>query len=116
VQQHVLKGRDLKAVQDAAIPCYYADAPRMLVVDPVHNLFLGSAKHYMKSILVGNGILSENDFIGIQKCIDSFLVPADVGRIPYKISTGFASFTADQWKNWTKTATLHPHTACHPIP
>lgn len=79
----------------------YFDAPRMLVVDPMHNLFLGSAKHFMKSIFIDNGILSDDDFVVIQQRIDSFLVPADIGRIPYKISTGFASFTADQWKNWT---------------
>lgn len=28
-------------------------------------------------------------------------VPSDIGRIPYKICTGFSSFTAEQWKNWT---------------
>ena len=79
----------------------YFDAPRMLVVDPMHNLFLGSAKHYMKSIFLKNDILSDVDFASIQERIDAFLLPADVGRIPYKINTGFASFTADQWKNWT---------------
>ena len=26
--------------------------------------------------------------------------PADIGRIPYKIGSGFSSFTSDQWKNW----------------
>ena len=25
----------------------YFDAPRMLIVDPMHNLFLGSAKHFL---------------------------------------------------------------------
>ena len=30
----------------------YFDVPRMLVVDPMHNLFLGSAKHYMKDIIL----------------------------------------------------------------
>jgi hypothetical protein len=79
----------------------YFDAPRMLVVDPMHNLFLGSAKHYVKSIFMKKGILSDDNFTNIQERINSFLVPADVGRIPHKISTGFASFTADQWKNWT---------------
>ena len=79
----------------------YFDSPRMLVVDPMHNLFLGSAKHYMKGIFINRGILSDENFKYIQTCIDSFRVPADIGRIPHKISTSFASFTADQWKNWT---------------
>ena len=79
----------------------YFDSPRMLVVDPMHNLFLGSAKHYMKGIFINRGILSDENFKYFQTCINSFHVPADIGRIPHKISKSFASFTADQWKNWT---------------
>ena len=26
----------------------YFDAPHMLIIDPMHNLFLGSAKHFLK--------------------------------------------------------------------
>lgn len=33
--------------------------------------------------------------------MDAFCSPPDIGRIPHKIDAGFASFTADQWKNWT---------------
>lgn len=79
----------------------YFDAPRMLVIDPMHNLFLGSAKHFMKSIFIGRGILSDSNFDLIQSRIDSFTVPSDIGRIPHKIRSGFSSFTADQWKNWS---------------
>ena len=28
-------------------------------------------------------------------------VPDSVGRLPLKIGTGFSSFTADLWRNWT---------------
>ena len=79
----------------------YFDAPRMLVIDPMHNLFLGSAKHFMKSIFIGRGLLLDRDFDCIQNRIDSFTVPSDFGRIPLKIKSGFSSFTADQWKNWS---------------
>lgn len=34
-----------------------------------------------------------------KKTVDSFVVPADVGRIPRKIETGLSGFTADQFKN-----------------
>ena len=78
----------------------YFDAPRMLVVDPMHNLFLGSGKYFLKSILVGQNIISETDFVVIQERVDSIVVPSDIGRIPHKIMSGFSSFTADQWKNW----------------
>ena len=78
----------------------YFDAPRMLVVDPMHNLFLGTAKHYLKSIWLEEGIVSGSNFEVIQQHVDSATVPAGIGRIPSKILSGFSSFTADQWKNW----------------
>ena len=30
----------------------YFNAPRMLIIDPMHNLFLGFAKHFLRSILI----------------------------------------------------------------
>lgn len=78
----------------------YFDAPRMLIVDPMHNLFLGSAKHFLKNILVAQKIINETDVVVIQERVDTLIVPSDIGRIPHKILSGFSSFTADQWKNW----------------
>ena len=77
----------------------YFNAPRMLIVDPMHNLYLGSAKHFLK-LLINNGHISETQFDIIQERVDSFVVPSDIGRIPHKIRSGFSSLTADQWKNW----------------
>ena len=78
----------------------YFDAPRMLIIGPMHNLFLGSAKHFLKG-LIQRDLISESQFDLIQNRIDNFVVPSDTGRIPHKIRSGFSSFTADQWKNWT---------------
>lgn len=72
----------------------------MLVLDPMHNLFLGTAKHYVKNVWINQGILSSEDFDYIQTTIDNIVVPSGLGRIPYKIASGFSSFTADQFKNW----------------
>lgn len=36
----------------------------------------------------------------IQQRVDSIKIPTGMGRIPHKIRSGFAAFTADQWKNW----------------
>lgn len=77
----------------------YFDPPRMLAIDPMHNLFLGTAKH-MLSIWLDHGILSRSDFHKIQQFVDSMEVPSDIGRIPRKIESGFSGFTADQLKNW----------------
>ena len=77
----------------------YFDPPRMLIIDPMHNLFLGSGKR-MLNIWFENNLISPSQFQQIQGCVDSFIMPSDVGRIPRKIETGFSSFTADQFKNW----------------
>ena len=78
----------------------YFDSICFAVVDPMHNVLLGSAKHIMM-LWKGNGMIGDDHFASIQDTVDQFVTPADIGRIPHKISSGFSSFTADQWKNWT---------------
>ena len=78
----------------------YFDAPRMLSVDPMHNLFLGTSKHVLHKWIERN-ILSSESIRLIQEEVDTICIPAGIGRIPYKIASGFSSFSADQWKNWT---------------
>ena len=70
------------------------------MIDPMHNLYLGSAKRILKDIWIERNIISDESFELIQNRIDSCRVPSDLGRIPHKISSGFSSFTADQFKNW----------------
>ena len=48
-----------------------------------------------------NGLLRNASFEEIQGKIDSIIPPAIIGRIPSKISAGFAGFTAEQWMHWT---------------
>lgn len=78
----------------------YFDTVRMLVLDPMHNLFLGTAKHVLKNIWLDQDIIEPSEFCVIQSRIDQTVVPSDIGRIPHKIASGFSSFTADQFKNW----------------
>ena len=66
----------------------------------MHNLFLGTSKHVLKSIWLEGGVLSDEDLDTIQSRVDSAVVPSDIGRIPYKIASNCSSFTADQFKNW----------------
>lgn len=40
----------------------YFDPPRFLIIDPMHNLYLGSAKHYLKRVWLEHGIVAEKDF------------------------------------------------------
>lgn len=57
----------------------YFDAPRMLIVDPMHNLFLGSAKWIMQSIWIERKILTNHQFKVIQQRVDCISVPPGIG-------------------------------------
>ena len=78
----------------------YFDPTRMLVIDPMHNLYLGTGKHILKDIWSDREIIHESKFDEIQDRIDRMVMPPDIGRIPNKIKSGFSKFTADQLKNW----------------
>jgi len=45
----------------------YFDPVRMTLIDPMHNLFLGSAKHILKKIWIEKGIIVSQYFNDIQK-------------------------------------------------
>lgn len=77
----------------------YFNTVRFSVIDPMHNILLGSSKHII-SLWKDLGLLKDSDNQKIQTLVDKFVTPSDVGRIPYKIASGFSLFTADQWKNW----------------
>ena len=46
------------------------------------------------------GILTQENFEIIQAKVNDMQVPANIGRIPHKISSNFSGFTADQRNNW----------------
>ena len=77
----------------------YFDPSKMLVIDPMHNLLLGTAKR-MISIWLDLEIIGRSVFNQIQAQVDSVIVPPGIGRIPLKILSGFSGFKADQFKNW----------------
>lgn len=77
----------------------YFDCISFTVVDPMHNLFLGTSKYVFKTVWANT--ISQTSLIEIQKAVDDMVVPTTLGRIPHKIKSSFSSFTADQWKNWT---------------
>ena len=79
----------------------YFDPTHMLIIDPMHNLFLGTAKR-MKTIWMDNQqpLLTHAQIQTIQDRVNDMHVPSDIGRIPRKVETKFSGFTADQYKNW----------------
>ena len=84
----------------------YYDCVRFVVIDIMHNLFLGTAKHMMV-VWKELSIISTHDFEKIQERVGGLNVPQDIGRIPHKIDSGMAGMTADQWKNWTCIYSLY---------
>ena len=76
----------------------YYNAIRFSMVDPMHNLVLGSAKTFVKFWVQNSS--APGDLTSIQKKVDSFCTPSGLGRLPCKVENGFANFKAEQWKNW----------------
>lgn len=80
----------------------YLDIIRCHLIDPMHNLYLGTAKNVF-SLWKANKILPEPLCATIQQKMDSIITPSHLGRLPGKIATagGFSGFTAEQWMIWT---------------
>ena len=87
----------------------YFDCVRFHVIDPMHNLFTGTAKHLMKNIWLDsdNPMLKKNDLSNIQEKLDKIKAPSDVGRMPKKILNSYGGFTADQWKTFTTLFSIY---------
>lgn len=66
----------------------------------MHNLFLGIAKKMTEILKADENISLSNKLVEIREKVDAFVVPKGLGRLPFKILSGFAGFTAEQWKNW----------------
>lgn len=70
------------------------------MVDPMHNLFLGTSK-LMLSLWKVKGYISQADLDKQQRKVDDINPPAKISRIPVKISSNFSGFTAEQFMLWT---------------
>ena len=61
----------------------YMDIQRFIVIDPMHNLYLGTAKRMMKEWTSGDQpLISIHDLKKIQDIIDTTPPPSDIGCIP----------------------------------
>lgn len=106
IEKAKTKTEQLKLVKDLGcrysvlLDLPYFDPVRMLLIDPMHNLFLGSAKHLTLDILIRRGILSKEDLDKIEQRLKNTEVPIGLGRLPTRIDAG-KFLTAEQWKNWT---------------
>ena len=90
----------------------YFDPIRMAVIDPMHNLYLGTAKHILKRVWHERNMINKKDYASLQECVDAVCVPSNLGRIPSKILSSFNGLTADQLKNWTNIFSLFALHSC----
>ena len=76
----------------------YFDLIRFLVVDPMHNLFLGIAHWIVKRLWIDGGKITKTHLRLMEKRANKIKVPVDLGRKPTKIAIGegFSGYTADQ--------------------
>lgn len=63
----------------------YFDAIRFTVIDPMHNLYLGTAKR-MFQLWLDRDLLTKGKLKVIEERIHNFDVGTGVGRLPHKIS------------------------------
>ncbi|CAG8570595.1 12994_t:CDS:10 [Ambispora leptoticha] len=90
----------------------YIDIPRFTTIDPMHNIFLGTSKRIMQRAWMNDNFpkIGIKQLYEIQSLIDATPLPVDMGRINFKITSGFNALTADQWKTWVliySTYVLH---------
>ena len=68
------------------------NAVSFCIIDPMHNLLLGSAEAFTKLWIQNSNQLCE--FVNIQRAVDAFITPTGIGRLPQKVESGFSNFKA----------------------
>ncbi len=85
----------------------YLDLVQFTVFDPMHNLFLGTAKTMLKTIWPNLDGLGEKSLDEIQAVVDASFSPPEIGRLPNKLAGSFGALTSQQLKNWTLYFSLY---------
>ena len=92
-----------KSKKESELECRYSillELPyfrpvEMVLIDPMHNLFLGTAKHFTRDILIGRNILGGSEIAKIEERLKRSVVPCGLGRLPVSIKPG-VFLTAEQ--------------------
>ena len=77
----------------------YYSSIRMCVIDPMHNLFLGTAKRVFAK-WIEEDVITKDGLETIQKRIEEMSASSDIGRLPGHIKSNYGGYTAAQWKNF----------------
>ena len=73
----------------------------MLIIDPMHNMYMGTAKYILNNIWIKRCIITSSDLTTINKRILSWVIPPSlhIGCLPASIEHS-SMFTAEQWMLW----------------
>ena len=103
------KNKTEKKRNESAVGCRYSsllqlpyfDPVRMLVIDPMHNLYLGTAKYLTHEVWPQKSILTKNALSLVEDRIKAVNLPTGIhiGRLPANVGSG-VTLTAEQWLNW----------------
>ena len=77
----------------------YFDSIRFGIIDPMHSLLLGMAKHLIYTLFLF-GILREKSYEFMQARMDRVKAPREIGQIPHRIASKMARFKSDQVINF----------------
>ena len=70
----------------------------MLVIDPMHCLYLGIAKHILQRVWIEKEVIPRVKYSLIHQPLNAVQCPSHVGRMP-NVFYCFGGYTADQYKN-----------------
>ncbi|OAD66829.1 hypothetical protein PHYBLDRAFT_174852 [Phycomyces blakesleeanus NRRL 1555(-)] len=72
---------------------------RGTIIDPMHNLFLGTPKRMMDR-WVDKKTIGAKEFAAMEKIAETMVLPTDYTKLISKIGKGFPYMKADDWKSW----------------
>lgn len=84
----------------------YFNPVRFHVVDPMHNLYLGTAKKIFE-IWVEKEILSRSVLDTIQQRVKELKSPGASSRLPHGIGKNWSNFNAHEWKEWVLVFSMY---------
>ena len=84
----------------------YFDPVRMHVVDPMHNLLLGTSKHMFSTWIKQNIIDEKKDVDKFSKLQKKVSVPSGYGRLPHNTVKARKRMKAEEWKTFTLVYSL----------
>jgi len=98
--------RELGCRYSSLLKLPYFDPVRMLTIDPMHNLYLGTAKYIFTNIWIKEGLITNT--LLINERISSLVVPPEVrfSRLPAQMEHS-SSLTAELWMLWVNYYSLY---------